>query len=169
MRFSGVLTERNFTIVGAGLARPSIVWKCRRADIFSLGWKLTSTCRRHDVDPQLYFTQLLMNLPPLLATLPYTRRHELEAWLPDNWKLLHAARTATLLSHLSSAQQSASLNVIRRPDSPCASRIAHLFGAKYISKLEKFSRLPSLAAAVKRPNLVHGSISGLPTDIADGG
>ncbi len=24
---------------------------------------LTSTCRRHDVDPQLYFTQLLMNLP----------------------------------------------------------------------------------------------------------
>jgi transposase len=24
---------------------------------------LTSTCRRHDVDPQLYLTQLLMNLP----------------------------------------------------------------------------------------------------------
>jgi hypothetical protein len=23
---------------------------------------LTSTCRRHQVDPQLYFTQLLMNL-----------------------------------------------------------------------------------------------------------
>ncbi len=24
---------------------------------------LTSTCRRHDVDPQLYLTRLLMNLP----------------------------------------------------------------------------------------------------------
>jgi transposase len=57
-----------------------------------------STCRRHDVDPQLYFTQLLMNLPPLLRQLPHTRRQELDAWLPDKWKLLHAARTA-LLTH----------------------------------------------------------------------
>jgi transposase len=57
---------------------------------------LTSTCRRHEVDPQLYFTQLLMNLPPLLRQLPHTRRQELDAWLPDQWKLLHAARTAAL-------------------------------------------------------------------------
>jgi hypothetical protein len=26
---------------------------------------LTSTCRRHEVDPQLYLTQLLMNLPEM--------------------------------------------------------------------------------------------------------
>ena len=50
---------------------------------------LTSTCRRHDVDPQLYLTQLLMNLP----TWP---QRDLDAWLPDQWKLRHAARLATL-------------------------------------------------------------------------
>ena len=45
---------------------------------------LTSTCRRHEVDPQLYLTQLLMNL----STWP---ARELDAWLPDHWKLRHAA------------------------------------------------------------------------------
>jgi hypothetical protein len=46
---------------------------------------LTSTCRRHEVDPQLYLTQLLMNLPTWPA-------RELDAWLPDQWKLRHAAQ-----------------------------------------------------------------------------
>jgi transposase len=50
---------------------------------------LTSTCRRHEVDPQLYLTQLLMNLP----TWPV---RDLDAWLPDQWKLRHAARLAAL-------------------------------------------------------------------------
>ncbi len=40
---------------------------------------LTSSCRRHDVDPQLYLTQLLINLPSL-------RVRDLPAWLPDQWK-----------------------------------------------------------------------------------
>ena len=49
---------------------------------------LTSTCRRHQVDPQLYLTQLLLNLPgwPI---------RDLNAWLPDQWKLRHAASVAT--------------------------------------------------------------------------
>lgn len=50
---------------------------------------LTSTCRRHNVDPQLYLTQLLMNLPSWPV-------RELDAWLPDQWKLHHAARLAKL-------------------------------------------------------------------------
>ena len=50
---------------------------------------LTSTCRRHDVDPQLYLTQLLVNLP----TWPV---RDLDVWLPDQWKLRHAARLANL-------------------------------------------------------------------------
>ena len=50
---------------------------------------LTSTCRRHDVDPQLYFTQLLMNLSQ-------TKMSQLAEWLPDQWKLRHAARLASL-------------------------------------------------------------------------
>lgn len=40
---------------------------------------ITSTCRRHDIDPQLFFTQLLTNLP----TIP---TNDLHNWLPDHWK-----------------------------------------------------------------------------------
>ncbi len=47
---------------------------------------LTSSCRRHDVDPQLYLTQLLVNLPS-------ARRGEFPAWLPDEWKRRQAAQS----------------------------------------------------------------------------
>lgn len=50
---------------------------------------LTGTCRRHGIDPQLYLTQLLLNLPQV-------RRSELPNWLPDQWKLAQAARLASL-------------------------------------------------------------------------
>jgi hypothetical protein len=40
---------------------------------------LTSTCRRHDINPQAYLTQLLANLPDT----PISR---LDEWLPDRWK-----------------------------------------------------------------------------------
>jgi transposase len=46
---------------------------------------LTSTCRRHDVDPQLYLTQLLTNLSQV-------RESELSDWLPDQWKRRQPAR-----------------------------------------------------------------------------
>jgi transposase len=53
---------------------------------------LTSTCRRHDIDPQLYLTQLLINLPVLrIADLP--------AWLPDRWKATQKMRLASLQNH----------------------------------------------------------------------
>jgi transposase len=39
---------------------------------------LTSTCRRHGVDPQFYLTQLL-------TSLPGTPISEVERWLPDRW------------------------------------------------------------------------------------
>jgi hypothetical protein len=50
---------------------------------------LTSTCRRHEVDPQLYLTQLLINLPAVQI-------RELSTWLPDQWKRTQAARTVAL-------------------------------------------------------------------------
>jgi hypothetical protein len=53
---------------------------------------LTFTCRRHQVDPQLYLTQLLMNLPSWPV-------RDLDAWLPDQWKLHHAARLANFNQH----------------------------------------------------------------------
>lgn len=40
---------------------------------------LTSTCRRHAVDPQRYLTQVLANLPA-------TPIGKLDQWLPDRWK-----------------------------------------------------------------------------------
>lgn len=40
---------------------------------------LTSTCRRHDIDPQLYLTQLLVNLPG-------TPMSQIDQWLPEVWK-----------------------------------------------------------------------------------
>jgi hypothetical protein len=49
---------------------------------------LTSTCRRHDVDPQLYLTQLLTNLSQV-------RKSELANWLPDKWKQLHSAHLSS--------------------------------------------------------------------------
>jgi transposase len=48
----------------------------------------TSTCRRHGIDPQLYFTQLLTNLPAISV-------RDLAAWLPDQWKLAQEARLAS--------------------------------------------------------------------------
>jgi hypothetical protein len=46
---------------------------------------LASCCRRHEMNPQLYFMQLLMNLPSWPA-------NDIDAWLPDRWKKVHAAR-----------------------------------------------------------------------------
>jgi transposase len=72
-----VLTRKNSLFVGNPRAG-------RTAAILA---SLTSTCRRHDVDPQLYLTQLLMHLPA-------ARMNELSVWLPDQWKQRHAARIA---------------------------------------------------------------------------
>lgn len=40
---------------------------------------LASTCRRHDIDPQRYLTQLLVGLPG-------TPVKQIDRWLPDQWK-----------------------------------------------------------------------------------
>ena len=50
---------------------------------------LTSTCRRHEIDPQIYFTQLLANLP-------LVPERDLDAWLPDRWKLDQMARVTNM-------------------------------------------------------------------------
>jgi hypothetical protein len=50
---------------------------------------LTSTCRRHDIDPQRYITQRLINLP----LVPIS---QLSLWLPDQWKIDHAAHLNSL-------------------------------------------------------------------------
>jgi len=62
-------TARNSLFVGNERAG-------RTASILS---SLTSTCRRHAIDPQRYFTRVLVNLPGT----PVSRLGE---WLPDAWK-----------------------------------------------------------------------------------
>jgi hypothetical protein len=57
-----VLTRKNSLFVG----------NSRGGQTVAILASLTSTCRRHDVDPQLYLTRLLMNLPT-------ARMHELSA------------------------------------------------------------------------------------------
>jgi transposase len=44
----------------------------------------TAICRRHEIDPRFYFTQLLVNLPAWPM-------NDLQAWLPDQWKLRQAS------------------------------------------------------------------------------
>jgi hypothetical protein len=46
---------------------------------------LTSSCRRHGIDPQCYLTQLLVNLPGVPEA-------KLDGWLPDVWKVREAER-----------------------------------------------------------------------------
>ncbi|MGC9225299.1 MAG: IS66 family transposase, partial [Terracidiphilus sp.] len=48
---------------------------------------LTSTCRRRDIDPQIYLTQLLVNLLALRISD-----------LPDRWKAAQKIRLAALQS-----------------------------------------------------------------------
>jgi hypothetical protein len=50
---------------------------------------LTSTCRRHHIDPHIYLTQLLTNLP-------HAPHRDLPAWLPDRGKLDHRTGLAKL-------------------------------------------------------------------------
>ncbi len=64
-----VLNRKNSLFVGNQRAG-------RSAAILS---SLTSTCRRHDIDPQRYLTQLLVGLPA-------TPTSQLDRWLPDQWK-----------------------------------------------------------------------------------
>ena len=40
---------------------------------------ITSTCKRHEIDPQRYLTQLFVHLPD-------TPTSQLSSWLPDEWK-----------------------------------------------------------------------------------
>jgi hypothetical protein len=53
---------------------------------------LTSTCRRHDIDPQRYITQLLINQP--LVPISHLPR-----WLPNQWKIKQTAQLNPLQNH----------------------------------------------------------------------
>ena len=82
-------SEREMKRVVLNRKNSLFVGNPRGGRTFAILASLTSTCRRHQIDPQLYLTQLLMNLPQ-------TKLSELDAWLPDQWKLHETARRAAL-------------------------------------------------------------------------
>jgi hypothetical protein len=47
---------------------------------------ITSSCRRHSIDPQRYLTQLLTNLPAAPIS-------QIDRWLPDDWKRQNRSST----------------------------------------------------------------------------
>ena len=51
---------------------------------------ITSTCRRHEINVELYLTQLLANLP----STPIT---QVRQWLPDVWKQRQLAENKSVL------------------------------------------------------------------------
>ena len=83
------LSEREMKRVVLNRKNSLFVGNARGGRTAAILGSLTSTCRRHEIAPQLYLTQLLMNLPQ-------AKMSELSDWLPDQWKLRHGARMATL-------------------------------------------------------------------------
>src|SRR5438132_906886 len=83
------VSEREMKRVVLNRKNSLFVGNPRGGRTFAILASLTSTCRRHQIDPQLYLTQLLMNLPQ-------TKLSELHAWLPDQWKLRQAVRSEVL-------------------------------------------------------------------------
>jgi len=57
---------------------------CRRSErggrTMAILSSFTSTCRRLSIDPQLYLTQLITNMPVITP-------EQLDHWLPDIWKM----------------------------------------------------------------------------------
>lgn len=77
--------------------------------------RLTSR-RRTEMDPQLYFMQLLLNFSSWPA-------NDIDAWLPDRWKQAHAVRCDALEIHLSIPENCTALSVTISPPFGEATRI----------------------------------------------
>ena len=72
-------SEREMKRVVLNRKNSLFVGNARGGETGAILASLTSTCRRHDIDPQRYLTQLLTNL----ADTPVS---QLDRWLPDEWK-----------------------------------------------------------------------------------
>jgi len=79
------VSEREMTRVVLNRKNSLFVGNPRGGRTAAILASFTSTCRRHDIDPQHYLTQLLTNLSQV-------RKSELSAWLPDQWKQLQTGK-----------------------------------------------------------------------------
>jgi hypothetical protein len=80
------VSEREMKRIVLNRKNSLFVGNTRGGETAAILSSLTSTCRRHGMDPQHYLTQLLTNLPD-------TPMSQLADWLPDKWKKSHPAPT----------------------------------------------------------------------------
>jgi transposase len=73
------LSEQQMKRIALGRKNYLFVGNQRGGTTAAILSSITSTCRRHEIDPQRYLTQLLTNLPA-------TPLSQLDQWLPDVWK-----------------------------------------------------------------------------------
>jgi transposase len=72
------VAEREMKRIALGRKNYLFVGNARGGETAAILSSITSTCRRHGIDPQLYLTQLLMNLGSSPAS-------QIDPWLPDQW------------------------------------------------------------------------------------
>jgi hypothetical protein len=73
------VSERQIKRIVLNRKNSLFVGNARGGETAAILATLTTTCRRHDINPQHYLTQLLANLPD-------TPMSQLQQWLPDQWK-----------------------------------------------------------------------------------
>jgi transposase len=90
------LAEQQMKRIALGRKNFLMVGNERGGQTAAILSSLTSTCQRHRINPELYLTQLLVNLPS-------TPISQLDAWLPDRWIARQEAQGAkdTLTADLS--------------------------------------------------------------------
>jgi transposase len=78
------VAEREMKRIAIGRKNYLFVGNARGGETAAILSSITSTCRRHDINPQFYLTQLLTNLGSSPAS-------EVDQWLPDQWHQRHLA------------------------------------------------------------------------------
>lgn len=90
VRIDNNLAEQEMKRVALGRKNFLFVGSPRGGQTAAILASMTSTCRRHEINPQLYLTQLLANLPT-------TPKDQLGTWLPDAWKQRQLAENKSVL------------------------------------------------------------------------
>ena len=89
VRIDNNLAEQEMKRIALGRKNYLFVASERGGHTAAVLASMTSTCRRHGIDPQMYLMQLLANLPATPIT-------QVDQWLPDVWQRRHAAQCKEL-------------------------------------------------------------------------
>ena len=90
VRMDNNLAEQEMKRIALGRKNFLFVGSVRGGQTAAILASMTSTCRRHEINVELYLTQLLANLP----STPIT---QVRQWLPDVWKQRQLAENKSIL------------------------------------------------------------------------